>query len=153
MIDGRRISMVAMVAAPVECAGGTVRTDEDAARYTDCDAIVGDLRITGTSLTDLGSLKHLRSVSGAVVITDNVKLISLAGLKGLRRAHSVEIRNNPLLCAYFGVLPGLQQVGAPVVLSANQGLSSRDVREVLERVGMVSAQADANDAGREASLR
>ncbi len=144
---------VAMAAAPVECAGGTIRTEDDAARYTDCDAVIGDLRITGTNLTDLSSLKHLRSVSGAVVITDNVKLISLAGLKGLERAHSVEISNNPLLCAHFGLLPQLKQVAAPVVLNANHGLSNRDVREMLERVGMVSTQADANDAGREASLR
>jgi hypothetical protein len=135
---------------PVECAGGTIRNADDAARYAACETIVGDLRITSSSLTDLGAFSNVRGVTGKVVINDNANLISLAGLKGLERAHSVEIANNPLVCGYFGVLPGLEHVDAPLVLRQNRGLSSREVREALERIEVRSEGVD--EVRRQASL-
>ena len=133
-------------AAPVECAGGSVQSAADAARYAGCEAIVGDLRITGSDLTDLASFSELRRVSGSLVVADNAKLISLAGLKGLERVRAVEIRNNPRLSAYYGVLPQLQQVEGSLVLRSNRGMSKREVRQVLDRVTVGSEVAVASDS-------
>jgi hypothetical protein len=138
------------LSVPVECAGGTIQTDDDAARYATCESIVGDLRITHSELTDLGAFSNVRSVTGNVVVDGNAKLISWAGLKGLKRAHGVEIANNPLVCGYFGVLPALEHVDAPLVLRQNRGLSSREVREALERIEVKSEGVD--EVRRQASL-
>lgn len=134
--------------APIECRGGIVRNEDDAARFDGCETIVGDLQIASSELTDLSQLSSVRRVTGKLSVTDNQKLISLAGLKGVERAGSVEIQNNPLLCAYFGLLTGLEQVDQPLELNNNRGLSQRDVRAMLERVE-VSANGE---MGRQASL-
>ncbi len=120
--------------APMACEGGSVQSAADAARFAGCEAVIGDLSITQSDLTDLSDFRDLRSVTGSVVIADNAKLISLAGLKGLESAHRVEIRNNPMLAAYYGVLPQLTQLDAPMVLQGNRGISKREVRQVLDRV-------------------
>jgi hypothetical protein len=141
---------VLAVSAPVECLGGTVKSDDDAARYAGCETVVGDLRISSSDLTELSAFSQVRSVTGSVVISNNTKLISLAGLKGLERAHSVQIENNPLVCGYFGVLPGLEHVDAPMVLRSNRGLSTREAREALERIEARGEGVD--DVRRQASL-
>jgi hypothetical protein len=76
-----------------------------------------------SSLTDVGSL----------VIEDNAKLNSLQGLGSLSHARSVEITNNPRLCAR-GMLPALKHVDHDVVVSRNRGLSMPDVRQLLGRI-------------------
>lgn len=139
---------VVSAAAPTECHGGIVRNEDDAARFDGCETIVGDLQIASSDLTDLSQLRSVRRVTGKLSVTNNEKLISLAGLKGVERAGSVEIQNNPLLCAYFGLLTGLEQVDQPLELSNNRGLSQRDVRAMLERVE-VSVNGE---MGRQASL-
>lgn len=141
---------VAAAAAPLDCRGGVVHSEEDAARLEGCETIVGDLEIKNSDLIDLEQLSSLRRVTGKLSVTDNSKLISLAGLKGIERAGSVDIHSNPLLCAYFGLLTGLKQVDQPLELSKNRGLSERDVRAMIERVDV---RAPANDdLGRQASL-
>ena len=79
-------------------------------------------------------------------MADNAKLISLAGLKGVERVRAVEIRNNPRLSAYYGVLPQLQQVEGSLVLRSNRGMSKREVRQVLDRVTVGSEVAVASDS-------
>jgi len=133
-------------AAPVECRGGVVHNEADAARFEGCETIAGDLRIVDSDLTDLAQLSSVRRVSGKLSVINNHKLISLAGLKGVERAGAVELHNNPLLCAYFGLLTGLQQVGAPLELGKNRGLSERDVRAMLERVEVRSSGSVARQA-------
>jgi hypothetical protein len=130
----------AAAAAAVECGGGVVRNDVDAARFDGCEVVVGDLAIASSDLIDLEQLASVRRVTGKLSVTGNQKLISLAGLKGVERAGSVEIDGNPLLCAYFGLLTGLQSVDQPLQLSKNRGLSQRDVRAMLERVDVRSSE-------------
>jgi hypothetical protein len=125
-----------------------VHSEEDAARFEGCQTIVGDLEVANSDLTDLEQLRSVRRVTGKLSVTDNGKLISLAGLKGIERAGSVDIHSNPLLCAYFGLLTGLKQVDQPLELSKNRGLSERDVRAMLERVEVRAK----TDMGRQASL-
>lgn len=134
--------------APLDCRGGVVKSEDDAARLEGCETIVGDLEIVRSDLTHLEQLRSVRHVTGKLSVIDNRKLISLAGLKGVERAGSVDIHNNPLLCGYFGLLTGLKQVEQPLELSKNRGLSPRDVRAMLERVEVrVGA-----DLSRQASL-
>ncbi len=133
--------------AAVECAGGTVQNDVDAARYAGCEAIVGDLRITGSNLTDVSAFKSVQSVSGKLVVTDNARLISLAGLKHVSNARSVEIRNNPMLAAYPGLLPSLEQVDESVVLRSNRGISASESRAVLERIEVRQQAASRREDG------
>ena len=137
---------VASADAAVECTGGTVQSDADAARYAGCEAVVGDLRITQSNLTDVSAFKSLRSVSGSLVVAENKRLISLAGLKHVQRAGSVEIRNNPVLAGYPGLLPQLEQVEQSLVLRSNRGLSAREVSDVLDRVEVRTEQVTINDA-------
>jgi hypothetical protein len=118
----------------LECQGGLVQNESDAARYAGCESVVGDLRITGSDLTDVNAFRQLRSVSGSLVVTDNAKLVSLSGLKGVRRARTVYIQKNPMLSGYLGLLPRLEQVEEPMVLRSNRGLSKGEVRDLLERV-------------------
>jgi len=235
----------ALAGAPVECASTTLRSEADVSAYAACDAVIGDLRIQHSNLTDLKALARLRRVSGTLqisgnpklddltgleqltsvgaleigqnpelsslealrnlrsspvvrirdnaelrtleglegiesaesislerngifsttglanlrevgtlVVTHNSKLISLSGLKGLRRATSVEIRNNPVVAAYFGLLPQLEKVDQQLVLHSNSGLSTAEVRKVLERVerGAEHPSLEGREGRREASL-
>ena len=123
-----------------ECEGGTVQSEADVARYTGCQSIVGDLRISGSNLTDVSAFHRVRSVSGKLVVSDNARLISLAGLKHVSHAGAVEIRNNPMLAAYPGILPALEQVEEGVVLRSNRGISPAETRAVLDRIEVRSEQ-------------
>ena len=133
--------------AAVEFAGGTVRDAGDAARYEGCQAVVGDLRIIGSSLTDLSALRSVQSVSGKLSVTGNARLISLAGLKHVSHARSVEIRNNPMLAAYPGLLPSLSQVDESLVLRSNRGISASETRALLERVEVRQQAASRREDG------
>jgi hypothetical protein len=142
---------------PLVCAGGSVHSEDDAIAFEGCEVVTGDLRITASTLSDLGAFAQLRSVTGRLAIEDNPQLYrveglsqltevgelsvvgnprlnSLSGLRSLERAEAVEIRNNPLLCAR-GMLPDLARV-AQVTLHQNRGLSRSDVARFVERVGL-----------------
>lgn len=105
--------------AAVQCEGGVVHSAPEAARYEGCGSIVGDLR----------------------------KLVSLAGIESVEHARSVEIRNNPVLAGYFGLLPELSKVQEPLVVEANRGLSKRDIEAVVGRVAVQAQQVTANVDG------
>ena len=92
------------------------------------------LRIEHNGIYDTSGLENLRTV-GKLVVKHNSKLISLAGLRTLERASSIEIRNNPRLAGYYGLLPKLQQVDEQLILRHNSGLAEREVHRVLDRVG------------------
>jgi hypothetical protein len=130
--------------AAMACEGGVVQSDADAARFEGCGSVVGDLRISASDLRDVSAFKQLRSISGKLVISNNSKLISLAGLKNVEHARSVEIRNNPVLAGYFGLLPELSKVQAPLVVEANRGLSKREIDEVVTRIKVQAEQVTAN---------
>ncbi|HEY6081065.1 MAG TPA: hypothetical protein VIW29_19755, partial [Polyangiaceae bacterium] len=71
---------------------------------------------------------------GTLVVTSNPKLVSLAGLKGLKHAKSVDISKNRVLAGYFGLLPQLAQVEQQLVLRQNLGLSKHEVSQVMARI-------------------
>lgn len=131
----------------VRCEGGVVHSADEAARYEGCSSVVGDLRISAADLVDVSSFAELRSVSGKLVVANNPKLVSLAGLKGVEHARSVEIRNNPVLAGYFGILPELSKVEVPLVVEANRGLSKRDIDQIVGRVSVQAEQVTANVDG------
>jgi len=135
------VAPAAPSARSVECLGTTLRNDDDVAAYAHCRSVHGDLRITNADLIDLSALAGLQSVSGSLVVSGNSKLVSLAGLKGLKRAGAVEISNNRVLSGYFGLLPQLSKVDQQLVLRKNRGLSERDVRKLLERVEQSAASS------------
>ena len=133
--------------AAVQCEGGVVRSAAEAARYEGCSSVVGDLRISAADLVDVAAFAELRSVSGKLVVANNPKLVSLAGLKSVEHARSVEIRNNPVLAGYFGLLPELSKVQEPLVVEANRGLSKREIDAVVGRVAVQAEQVTANVDG------
>ena len=120
--------------AALACAGGTVRNDDDAARFEGCESVAGDLHITQSDLIDVAAFRDLRRVSGKLVVEDNPKLVSLAGLNRVEHAQAVEIRNNRVLAAFPALLPQLKRVDQNVVLDANRGLSRHQVSALLERL-------------------
>ncbi len=118
----------------VECVGGTIQSEEDAARYHGCTAVTGDLRIVGSDLRNLKSLSSLRSVAGTLQIANNAQLVSLKALNGLRRAGAVEIRDNRVLCGKLGLLAGLGEVEHSLEVSANRTLSKGEIANLREQV-------------------
>jgi Receptor L domain len=110
------------------------------------------LVIDHNGLYQTRGLSNLTEV-GDLVVEGNVKLNSLRGLPSLSHARSVQIRNNPRLCA-LGMLPALARVDRDVTVIENRGLSQPDVRQLLGRVehNLVRPSTD-NVARLEASLR
>lgn len=90
-------------AALATCPGGSIRSAEDAARFEACGAVAGALRIEQSSLSTLGSLANISSISAALVIRDNPALDNLDGLSRLRSVGSLEIRSNPALTNVAGL--------------------------------------------------
>jgi len=134
---------VAAASGAVACEGGTVRSDDDAARFDGCQAIVGDLRISHSDLIDVAAFQELRTISGKLVIEGNPQLVSLAGLKNVERARTVEIRNNRVLAAFPALLPQLKHVDESLVLDANRGLSKSQITALIDRVEIRAQQVTA----------
>ena len=91
------LAPAASAATPTVCTGGTVHNAADAAKYAACDAVVGDLSIQGSDLTNLDVLARLRSVSGTLAVSDNPRLDDLSGLEQLSSVGRLEIANNRAL--------------------------------------------------------
>jgi hypothetical protein len=81
-------------ATPVQCVGATLQSAEDLARYAGCEAVTGDLIVTGTDLSDLQALERVRSVSGTLAISENPYLDDLRGLGRLERVGRLTIEGN-----------------------------------------------------------
>lgn len=123
---------VANAAAKVSCVGGVVRSAADAALYSACDRVNGDLRISAPELTDLSQLAQLRGVSGKLEISGNSSLDDLSGLEQLEQVGALSIHDN----ADLDDLAGLSKLraAASVVISNNGELSTLRGLEGLTRV-------------------
>jgi hypothetical protein len=119
-------------ATPLQCAGGVIQTESDAARYRGCSAVVGDLKIEDSPLSDLTALDSLRTVSGTLVISNNAALSDLSGLEHLRNAQGLEIRDNPELANLRG-LESLERVERLDIV--HNGLFETSGLSRLQRVG------------------
>jgi len=126
--------------AAVACVGGVIRSAEEAARYTGCTTVTGDLQIAGSKLRDLTALATLRSVSGALQIANNPELDELRGLERLGEVGSLEVRDNPELNDLAG-LENLRTCGS-VIVSRNKELSSLHGLEGLERTEKLVIQGN-----------
>jgi len=122
-----RVSMPAR-----ECPGGVVQSANDAARFTGCTAVAGDLRVEHTEFSDLTGLASLRSVSGTFTVAHNRSLADLAGLEGLRAVHGLVLLDNPEL-ADISALSTLRDARM-VELRSNPGLETLRGLEGLNRV-------------------
>jgi len=104
---------------PVVCAGGTVHDSADAAEYSACDVVRGDLRISAPELEDLSAFQRLRAVSGSLEISGNLELDDLSGLERLSQVGELLVRDNTGLETLRG-LEGLRR--ADKVVIENNGL-------------------------------
>ena len=100
---------------PGRCLGGRITNASEAASFAGCRTVTGDLAIEHSDLSDLSALAELRSVSGALVIRDNLRFRDLRGLERLERAGSLTLHANGLYTTR-GV-ESLRQVGMLVVTS------------------------------------
>jgi hypothetical protein len=99
---------------PVVCAGGTVHDAADAAQYSACDAVKGDLRISAPELEDLSAFRRLRVVSGTLEISGNPELDDLSGLERLSQVGELSLRDNAGLETLRG-LEGLRRADKVVI--------------------------------------
>ncbi len=145
------------------CAGGTVRSDAELARYEGCTKVVGDLHVQGVTtleslsslrsvtgtlqvgptraLYDLSGLEQLRSV-GELVLERNAGLLSARPLNGLTDAQRVRANRNPRLSMSFGFMNGVNRDSCSFELSRNAGLEAEGLVEVTraksgDRIGML----------------
>ena len=114
------------------CPGGTIRAPADAARYSSCEVIVGDLTIQDTSLVSLSQLNGLRVVRGKLTIANNPRLATVWGLERLESVQSLSVTDNPRLRDLVG-LDGLRAVNELVL--NHDGMFSVHGLEGLARVG------------------
>jgi len=87
------------------------------------------LSIQGTSLYSLHGVENLSKVN-EIDLVGNRKLIDPRALNQVREAHTVVIRQNPRLCAQFGLLAGLQHAER-VSLSQNLALDRSAVLRLV----------------------
>ena len=120
---------------PVECAGATLHSAEEAARYASCEAVQGDLRVLNSELRDLTALERIRSVSGTLEIAGNPHLDDLTGLDRLSSVGKLQIENN----ADLDDLAGLSNLthASSIVIRHNHELTSLRGLEGLTRADQV----------------
>lgn len=118
------------IGAPASCEGPVaVRSAEDAAALQGCNAIDGDLLITGHGVDDLRGLERIRSVRYLVVV--DTRLTDLAGLAGLREVEGISLHANAALVS----LRGLENVRSlsGLVVAGHESLLTLDGLQGLER--------------------
>ena len=128
-------------AGPRSCAGSVIRNTDDAARFTDCTAVNGDLRIESSELSDLTALESLRNVSGALTIANNSQLSDFTGLEQLTSVGSLSVHDNAVLTDFSG-LSALHSARV-VDIRRNPALSSLTGLEGLTRVDKLELVNDA----------
>ena len=106
-------------AAKLNCAGGSIPSAADAALYSACDSVSGDLRISAAELTDLSALARLHSVSGKLGIAGNPQLDALSGLEQLEHVGALSIRGNADLDD-LSALTGLTSAGSVVISGSGE---------------------------------
>jgi hypothetical protein len=117
---------------PVVCAGGTVHDSADAAEYSACDVVKGDLRISAPELEDLSALRRLRAVSGSLEVSGNPQLDDLSGLERLSYVGQLLVQGNAGLETLRG-LESLRRAGKVVI--ENNGLYQATGISQLRQVG------------------
>jgi len=110
------------------CEGGRIAAGADVAKFAGCRAVLGDLTVEGTDLSDLTALSELRAVTGALTIRNNAMLRSLRGLESLARVGSLVLRENGLYGTH-GV-EGLRQVGTLVIAGNRLLISLQGFRDL-----------------------
>jgi hypothetical protein len=92
--------------------------------YPGCNAIIGDVHISGDDIMILTGLAPLDSIGGDLEIADNPNLIRLTGLEGLDSIGGrLMIRSNAGLQT-IEALDSLTFVGSHVILEGNNALES-----------------------------
>ena len=120
-----------------------------------CDEINGKLEISGTSLSSLVGLNHLRVVRGELMIKQNNNLTSLADLRNLTTVSEAFIitQNNALDTLN---LESLRSVGG-LTISSNPNLQSLSRFRSLSTIGrhgfIVTDSSSLTDIGRFDALR
>jgi hypothetical protein len=130
----------------VTCPGGSIHGAAEAARYSACNIVQGDLTVTAGDLTDLAALSQLRHVTGTLRISDSPALDDLSGLENLSRVGALEIQRDAELDDLAG-LEALHSAGRVEVtdnaelrtLDGLQGLSATG-RLLLRNNGLYSAR-------------
>lgn len=121
-----------------ECQGATLRTAAELSAFAACSDVKGDLRVTQTTLTDLGALSNLRSVSGTLEISHNPQLEDLTGLEQLTHVEALEIRGN----AELDQIEALANLSSArfITIAHNPSLGSLRGLERLERADAVKVE-------------
>lgn len=126
-------------AASGACAGPVdVRSQEDVAAVSACRAIDGDLRITGSAVSDLRGLENLASVRYLVVAGTSLR--DLSGLAGLRDVSGITVAANPRLETLLG-LEGIHRLDG-LVVAGNDSLVSLAGLDSLERADELTISAN-----------
>jgi len=125
---------------PGRCAGGRITDQREAIAFTGCQAVIGNLTIEGTDLSDLSALSELRSVSGAFTIRANPKLRNLDGLERLEHVGTLVLRANGL----YGTrgIEGLREIDTLVITNNRLLISLQGFRN-LTRVGTLVVSSNA----------
>ena len=124
----------ALNAQPDYCDDATLTVDTQTfAAAFDCSAVAGDLVITG-SVVDLDSFSRLRSVGGALRITNAPSLTSVSGLAQLESVGgALHVVDAPLLPSLAG-LEGLRTIGGQLRIAGDNDL----LTEITELSGLTS---------------
>ena len=100
-----------------------------------CFTVPGNLRISGTDITNLNSLSSLTSVGVSLFIRDNAALTSVSSLSGLRQVGgALQIITNNALPSLNG-LQSLTSVGVDLDIQSNAALTSVSSLSGLRQVG------------------
>lgn len=98
-------------------------------------SVNGDVRIVGTQLENLASLRTLRRIGGSLIISENPRLKGIYGIRGISEvAGDVVIASNSVL----GNLQGLSSIGdvaGKVVIADNQSLTRLNGAESVRAKG------------------
>lgn len=106
------------------------------------------LELSSNGLYDTRGVEGLKSV-GELVVAKNGALISLGGLGNVTRAGSIDIHENPRLCARLGLLPRLEVLRGELSVTRNWGISQSDLDDLRART---SHDATADHDGGEIAL-
>jgi hypothetical protein len=139
-----------VAAAKHDCAAGEIRNAADAGRYSSCEEVQGNLRISAPELTGLSALAGLRAVSGTLEISGNCRLDDLTGLERLEQVGALDVHDNADLDDLSG-LESLRRARRVSIrenreLESLRGLSGLSHLEALtiERNGLFQAGGLAN---------
>ena len=116
------------------CASLSLRTQAGVDAVA-CDAVMGDVYISGNDIENLYSLSGLVSVGGFVDVFNNPNLASLSGLEDLTSVGgNLRVNLSPTLTSLDG-LDRLTSVGGSVQITNNEGLTSLSGLSALTAIG------------------